>query len=352
METVVLNIVESIIKQTDEFNFTVYSNNHETSFNNSIKIIHNFKTIIEKTPFHFKSQPLNFRFSILNKLIIDNDIIHHHYPYPNMELALLKHKNELQKKKLIITWHANIENSRWNFLKNIYEPKILQLLELAKYVVVTSPQLYDQSKILKKFQDKIVVIPLTTNYYNESSNNYRKFPENRIFNLLYVGKLRKYKGLNFLIEAIKDLNINLFIIGNGEEEKSLKNLSKKFSLHNKINFLNNISNSELKNYYNNSDLFILPSINEAEAFGLVQLEAMIHGLPVINTNLNSGVPFVSINEYSGLTVTPSNVQDLKSAILKISNNKDLYEKFSINAINRAKEFSIDKLASSYIKLYK
>ena len=63
-------------------------------------------------------------------------------------------------------------------------------------------------------------------------------------------------------------------------------------------------------YYLESDLFVLPSINEAEAFGVVQLEAMANGLPVINTKLNSGVPFVSINEYSGLTVMPSNSIEL------------------------------------------
>ncbi|RYF26382.1 MAG: glycosyltransferase, partial [Flavobacteriales bacterium] len=103
--------------------------------------------------------------------------------------------------------------------------------------------------------------------------------------------------------------------------------------------------------YQECDLFVLPSINEAEAFGVVQLEAMSNGLPVINTSLKSGVPFVSLNDFSGLTVEPGNSEELKNAISTIINSKNLYETYSRNAIIRSKNFTREKMALAYLDIY-
>ena len=351
MESVVKNIVEGINKTSNTTNFTVYSNNHKLKFSKSILKKYRETIIKEITPFLLKSQPLNLIYRNLKNLIIENDVIHHHYPYPTMELALYRNLKYFKNKKFIITWHANIKKSRWSWIEKIYNPLIEKLLDRADFIVVTTPQILNASEILKKYTHKIKIITLSYNTNNVLLEN-KKRPINRPFELLFVGKLRKYKGVDFLIKSIESLPVKLKIIGDGEELKTLKILVNKLNINNKVDFIINANDEELASYYQKSDLFILPSINEAEAFGIVQLEAMSYGLPVINTKLESGVPFVSLNDFSGLTVEPKNINSLKNAIEKIIYDEYLYDQFSKNALERVKFFSIEKMAQDYINIYK
>ena len=350
MESVVKNIVEGIVHSSDSISFTVYSNNHKQNFVKSIKEKNRETIIKEITPAYLKSQPLNLRYPSLKKLIKDNDVIHHHYPFPTMEFTLLRYLKLINNKKFIITWHANIKNSRWSWIERIYNPIINKLLERADSIIVTSPQLFMESNILQKYKEKVNVIPLCYNpkYFSDSCKSY---PIGRSFKLLFVGKLRKYKGLEYLLKSIKNLDVKLNIVGNGEELDNLKLLVNELNLINKVVFITDAKDIDLVQFYKEADLFVLPSINEAEAFGIVQLEALANGLPVINTNLKSGVPYVSLNDYSGITVEPRNSDYLKSAIEKIINNKELYELYSYNALKRVKLFSRKKMSEDYIEIY-
>jgi glycosyltransferase involved in cell wall biosynthesis len=352
MESVVENIITGVKKLNDKIEFSVYCSNHIKNIN-SINFIHN-KSIIykESTLFYYKSQPLTFYYSKLNKLLKSTDIVHLHFPFPNVEIGLILNYNTIKRKSLIITWHANIENSRWKIFSKVYLFFIDILLKRSCQIVVTSPQLLINSRILKKYKNKICVIPLT---YNEEKfpkiHKGLTFPGKDQFILLFVGKLRKYKGLEYLFKAIETIDLKLFIVGEGEYYEELEKYVQLKKLYNKIIFFRNVSDSDLINMYLSSHLFVLPSISEAEAFGVVQLEAMSFGLPVINTNLNSGVPFVSINDLTGFTVQPKSFEQLREAIIAITKNPELYEKFSKNAIHRSMEFSKKKMSTSYLNLY-
>lgn len=352
METVVKNIVEGIIENTNNVEFIVYANSHIATFVKQKKDNKRNLVINEITPFLFRSQPLNLRYPSLKKLLFESDVINHHYPFPTMEIALLRYLKILKKKKFIITWHANIENSRWKSIGRCYNPLINILLKVCSNIVVTSPQLFENSKLLQKYSEKVLVIPLS--FDPQITSGLRKprlFPQERKFKLLFIGKLREYKGVKYLIEAIADLNVELIIVGDGEKEIELKELVKNLDISDKVTFHSNVSNDEIMSFYQNSDLFILPSVNEAEAFGIVQLEAMSNALPVINTLLNSGVPFVSLDGFSGLTVKPADSESLKQAILKIITDKDFYEKLSKNSLDRSAEFTREKMANSYLNIY-
>lgn len=350
MESVVKNLVEGVVDCSDKINFTVYSNNHLRSFSQEKNVFGKITVLKEITPLFLKSQPLNLRYPALKKLICENDIIHHHYPFPTMEVSLLRYFKKFPNKKLIITWHANIKNSRWSWIEKFYNPLIKKLLDRADCIIVTSPQLFEASNLLKDYKDKTKVIPLSFDPRYKISGG-KKMPENRNFEILFVGKLRKYKGVEYLIEAIQNLSVKLTIVGNGEELEILKEQVNSLQLGNKVRFVTNSSDAELSQIYKASDLFVLPSINEAEAFGVVQLEAMANGLPVINTKLNSGVPFVSLNNFSGITVEPKCSKSLKSAIERIVGNKELYEFFSANAIERVGLFTRRKMSESYLDIY-
>jgi len=350
MESVVKNVVEGVIDYSDDISFTVYSNNHSRNFVKTTKEKNRQIIVKEITPAHFKSQPVNLRYPSLKKLIKDNDVIHHHYPFPTMEFALLRYFKQMSNKKFIVTWHANIKNSRWSWIERIYNPLIEKLLDRAEAIIVTSPQLFETSLILQKYTKKIQIIPLSFDP-KYSSDNSKKYPLDGCFELLFVGKLRKYKGVEYLLKAIENLDVKLKIVGNGEELQNLKALVEELNISAKVNFVSDADDRQLEEFYKNADLFVLPSINEAEAFGIVQLEAMANGLPVINTNLESGVPFVSLNDYSGITVEPKDVDGLTAAIEKLIHNKELYALYSTNALERVKIFSREKMAEAYKEIY-
>jgi glycosyltransferase involved in cell wall biosynthesis len=350
METVVKNIVEGVIDYSNDISFTVYSNNHSRNFVKSIKEKNRETIIKEITPAHLKSQPLNLRYPSLKKLVKEHDVIHHHYPFPTMEFTLLRYLKQMSNKKFIITWHANIKNSRWSWIERVYNPMIEKLLERADAIIVTSPQLFEASVILQKYADKVRTIPLSFDPKYATSIS-KKYPSDRCFQLLFVGKLRKYKGVEYLLNAIVGLDVKLNVVGNGEELESLKTLVEMLQIGQKVTFVSNADDNQLVRFYKEADLFVLPSINEAEAFGIVQLEAMANALPVINTNLESGVPFVSLNDYSGITVEPKNTEGLRDAIEKIIYNKELYELYSYNALERVKVFSREKMSEAYKEIY-
>lgn len=347
MESVVKNLVFGIKKNNPQFDITVICNDHEKNNKTIIENLFGVNVIRFKSIF-YKSQPVSLLFKGLKETLKKADIVNHHYPFPTMELALLKSVKILEKKNFIITWHANIENSRWSWIESFYNPIIKKLLDVSSKVVVTSPQLFEHSKILKQYKDKIEVIPLSFESHGEIV--FSKTLTSKL-KILFVGKLREYKGLKYLIEAVKNLDVTVDIVGNGEQEEELKKMIESTNQQEKIKLHTNVDDLELRNFYKNADVFVLPSINEAEAFGVVQLEALSYALPVINTDLKSGVPFVSLDNVTGFTVAPSNSDELEKAIEKLILDPLLYAEFSKNALDRAKEFSNEEMVEKYLNIY-
>ncbi len=156
----------------------------------------------------------------------------------------------------------------------------------------------------------------------------------------------------YLISAMEKIDARLIIIGSGELQESLMRESARLRMQNKIHFIGHVSKDELPIYYSIADVFVLPSINGGEAFGLVQLEAMAFGIPIVNTDLSTGVTFVSLHNDTGLTVPPRDSIALANAINKILNDKELRGQFSKNCRARVKLFSLDKMLSEVAKVYK
>jgi glycosyltransferase involved in cell wall biosynthesis len=350
MESFVKLLVDNLISFNSNYFVNVFTVSNQSTSKNIIKLFNRSKITYNRCLLFFRSQPLKFYFSGLKVNLENADIIHHNFPFPNIEIWLLYYNKILSRKKFIITWHANIDNTRWKLFNLLYKPIINNLLNYADYIVVTSPALFENSSILKKHSNKVKVIPLSYDIISFTYNHKTLNPD-CTKKILFVGKLREYKGVQFLIESIVDLDVILFIVGDGEYLNVLKKIVNKYNIREKVNFITNANNELLDKFYLNSDLFVLPSINEAEAFGIVQLEALARGLPVINTNLKSGVPYVSLDGLTGFTVQPKDSEALKSSIIRIFSNKDQYENFSKNAIARASIFSSKKMTESYNNLF-
>ena len=168
---------------------------------------------------------------------------------------------------------------------------------------------------------------------------------------LYVGRLSKEKGVNYLLEAIKDLpkDIKLHIAGTGPEEASLKNYAKQHNLDN-VKFLGFKTGEELKEEYQNCIALIVPS-NCFESFGMINIEAFINGKPVIASNIG-GIPEIVEHNKTGLLFEPENVQQFKECIIKYYNNPELAIKHGQNGYQKAiVQYTEDKYYNELIKVY-
>jgi len=172
--------------------------------------------------------------------------------------------------------------------------------------------------------------------------------------VLFVGRLVYYKGLEYLIEAMKDVEAKLLIAGSGPLEKQLRKKSRIIGVGQKVIFLGKVSDAEIKYLYQICDVFVLPSVEPSEAFGLVQLEAMAYGKPVVNTNLPTGVPFVSRHGETGLTVPPRDPKALAEAVLRMMDLPEEKRREMGKAARKHVEenFSLDRIVDMWEALYK
>ncbi len=178
-----------------------------------------------------------------------------------------------------------------------------------------------------------------------------KSSENSDFKLITVSRLIRRKGVQHILKALKRINdpsIKLLIVGTGDYEQQLKNLADKLKLHDQVTFYGYCSRDCLPALYNQMDAFILPSM--AESFGIVFAEAMACRLPVIGGRIG-GVPDL-VKDDNGILVEPGNIDEIKSAILRLKSSKALCR--DMGAVNRKKvvdHYSWRSVALQYSDIY-
>ena len=283
---------------------------------------------------------------------LDVDITHLHFPYPVGELA---HLFAGRSVKTIITYHNDIVKQR--VLLAAYKPFLMRAFKKADCILTTSPQLIRTSPVLSRFAQKTRVVPYGIDISRfgkpdpETSNRIRaRFKGSKI--VLFVGRLRYFKGVHYLIEAMKSVDATLLIIGAGSEERMLKERVEEGNLGDKVVFLGEIPNDNLPEYFDACDLFVLPSSHRSESFGIVQIEAMASGRSVISTELGTGTSFVNVHEKTGFVVSPRDPRLLADAINRILSNEALRKEFERNAKARSQEFSKERLNERIIEIYR
>lgn len=293
-----------------------------------------------------RSMPISFSFiNKFRKLSKNADIIQFHFPFPLGDLAcLLSH----YKGKVVIWWHCDIIKQK--NIMFLYKHIMKRFLKRADLILTAAKENIECSKHLKEFKDKCRVIPfgIDIKKYEESpkvSILTEMLNSKKNMKVLFVGRLVYYKGLDILIDAFANTrNAELFIVGVGRLDKSLREKVESLEMSDKVHFIGRLSDDELKSAFSDCDFFVLPSVANTEAFGLVQLEAMVYGKPVINTALYTGVPSVSLDGVTGLTVKPGDVCELRSAIQRLVDDKELRKRLGEGAFNRVREcYDIEKM---------
>ena len=273
------------------------------------------------------SQPLSWRY-LLSAVREGRraNIVHLHAP--NL-LATLASLFIGKRPKLVIHWHSDIVGK--GFLRLLVMPLEWLSLSRAKSILVTSQLYADSSKFIQFFCKKLRVVPLGVASPEIKQGQEHLSPRLKSFVagrrlLLCVGRLTAYKGFSVLIEAAKYFpdDVAIVVAGGGELITPLTEQINREQLGGKVLLAGRVSDEELIALYLNADLFCLPSIERSEAFGVVLIEAMAYGLPIVATNIKgSGVPWVNAHRVSGVNVMPRDARGLASACIEILNNPTL-----------------------------
>jgi glycosyltransferase involved in cell wall biosynthesis len=278
------------------------------------------------------------------------DLIHIHLPNPAAVLAYLASG---YKGRVIFSYHSDV--IRQKYLNALFRPIQQLALRRSSAIIVGSPQL-QRSSDLAVFRDRCRVIPygLPVEQFAQADtskvNCFRQRYGSRL--VLTVGRLVYYKGLQFAIRAMTLVRGTLLIVGVGPLRASLQALASELGVADRVIFLGELSDDDLRICYHASDVFALSSIARSEAFGIVQIEALAAGKPVINTQLDTGVPFVSLNGVTGLTVPPSDHIALAAAINRLLDDHELQVSYGRAARLRAStEFSVEAMSSRTLQLY-
>jgi rhamnosyl/mannosyltransferase len=301
--------------------------------------------------------PVSFDFMFkLWKMAPDYDILQFHVPFPLGDLACFLSR---YKGKVSLWWHNDINNKRR--LSFFVKPMMRWLLKRADCIIVSDPSIIESSDYLPPFRDKCRTIPLGLKFSDYETIPFKNYLTARLKNprstkLLFVGRIVHFKGVHVLIDAMRYVkNAELFIIGSGILESGMKRLVAEFGLSDRITFLGNFGPErfdELKSAFADCDMLVFPSVSKLDTFGLVQIEAMFYGKPVINTFLPTGVPHVSIHGETGLTVPVGDTDALVSAIQTLVDDADLRARFGENARKRVhEEYTFDRMLDRVYALY-
>lgn len=281
------------------------------------------------------------------------DIVHIHMPFPLADVAMCFSG---YRGKVVLWWHSDVVKQKK--LLMLYRPFLLKLLRRADIVIAATQGHIDNSPYLTGYRDKCVVIPYGVDRHILEKSNIvvagQLNNKSTECSVLYVGRLVYYKGCDVLLKAFaKVQGARLRMIGDGPLLSSLVGQAKKLGLTEKVDFISFLDDDGLAEELAKCDFLVLPSVERSEAFGLVQIEAMAFGKPVINTDLPGGAPMVSLDGITGLTVPPNDPDALATAIQLLIDEPELRERFGKAAYKRAREeFSMDKMLSSLFKEYK
>jgi len=298
-----------------------------------------------KKLFQISSCPISLDALIKFKNISSKyDIIHFHYPYPFMDLLNFF----VLKKKKITTYHSDIVKQK--ILNFFYHPLKNFFLNSQNHIIVSSKKYLSTSKDLNIFKKKTVVI----NFGIKEKKNKYNFHLKKKNYILFLGSLRYYKGLNVLLAAAKKIKSKIFICGKGDEMSKLIKIKKKLKLKN-VYFFGYVSENLKNKLLKNCQLFVFPSNERSEAFGIAVLEAMAFGKPIISCNIGSATSYINKNNKTGFVIRPNDEELLSKKInfLLDHKNSKIKKYFSIQSYKRFKTFfTSKKMSSEYLKLYK
>lgn len=278
------------------------------------------------------------------------DLLHLHLPHPTAILSLLASGYH---GPLVVTYHSDIVRQR--VLGAAFAPILHRVLSRSAAIIATSPDYIESSPVLRRHRARCRVIPLGIDpeRFETADPSAVAAIRSRFGGRLVLGVGRQvyYKGFEFLIRAMREVDGRLLLVGDGPLREELEQLAERAGVAGRVTFLGEVP--DVVPYYHAADVYAFPSIARSEAFGIVQLEAMAAGTPVVNTRLDSGVPFVSPDGLTGLTVPPEDPHALAGAITAILDGEALRARLGAAGRERVRaEFTTQVMVRRTLELYR
>ena len=278
------------------------------------------------------------------------DVVHFHHPNPTGVLSYLASG---RRGPLVVTYHSDIVRQR--VLGAVFSPILHRFLRGAHAILASSPDYAASSPVLQRHRERVRIIPFGIRAEEferaDAGAVSRLRGENGPRLVLGVGRLVYYKGFEYLVRAIVAVDGKLVILGDGPLRGALEALAAELGVGERVAFPGPVR--DLAPWYHAADVFVLPAVARSEAFGIVQLEAMAAGTPVVNTRLQSGVPFVSRDGETGVTVPPADPDALAAALRRLLDDPALRERYGSAARERVRrEFSLDRMVADTLAVYR
>ena len=288
----------------------------------------------------------------LRKVCRNYDIIHVHHPDPMACLALFLSG---YRGKVVLHWHSDIQKQK--LLLRFYRPLQDWLVRRADCIVGTTPVYLAESPYLKEVQAKTRCIPIGIDPMCPDAAAVETFraayPGRKI--VFSLGRLVPYKGYRHLVEAARFLDDSYVVLigGTGSLHDELQAQIDNLGLHGRVKLLGHVSDADLPACYGACRVFCLSSVQKTEAFGIVQIEAMSCGRPVVATRIpGSGVSWVNAEGVSGINVEPCRPKELAAAIRAVCDDEETYSRYAEGAKRRYEEtFTKKQMIESCVKMY-
>lgn len=302
--------------------------------------------------FEIASCGVSFRgLRTFRRLVKWADIVHYHFPWP---FADFMHFMAQVNKPTLLTYHSDIIRQR--LLGKLYQPLMRRFLSSVDRIVCTSPNYFATSNVLTDFAEKVEVVPIGLNensYPQPSANKIEQVQDQygRDF-FLFVGVLRYYKGLHILLNAIKNADFKVVIVGSGPTERGLRRQANELELDNVV-FAGSVDEETKVALFQLSLSVVFPSYLRSEAFGVTLLEGAMYQKPLISTEVGSGTSHVNVHNETGLVVSPGSAPELRDAMHRIYNNIDASKLFGKRARARYEQlFTGELMGVRYTKIYR
>jgi glycosyltransferase involved in cell wall biosynthesis len=311
-----------------------------------------YRVVVVPSDVEYASTPISLKgLGKFKELSEKADIIHYHYPYPWMDIM---HFCAGHTKPTLLTYHSDIVKQK--YLSKIYNPIKKRFLNQMDAIVATSPQYMRTSVDLQGFKHKTHCIPLgldESQYFPISEQHVEhwrsQLPERF---LLFIGVFRYYKGLNYLFEALKGLDIPLVLIGDGPEKAHLQALETQYQLKN-IHYLGKLQDQDKNAVLQLSGGLVLPSHLRSEAFGLSLVEGAMFGKPLISCEMGTGTSYINQDLQTGWVVPPADANALRLAIQAWYTKLEFAQSLGENARQHyAQLFKASQMVEQYVKLYR
>jgi rhamnosyl/mannosyltransferase len=282
------------------------------------------------------------------------DVVVYHAPFPLADIGILLAFP--RRTALIVHWHAEVIGRP--LLGRLLAPLFRHTLKRADRIVISDPAMLATSALLAPHAAKCVVAPYgcDTGYWGQLDAAQQTTVDGiraRLPRLVVaIGRLVGYKGYDVLLRALKGIDAQAVIIGEGPLRATLEQMARELGIADRVTFLGAQRRDQLKAYVHAARVFAFPSVNAAEAFGIVQLEAMAAGRPVVNTSLPTAVPNVARDGREGMTVPPNDPEALAAALRRLLDDPELAQQIGTAARLRARDdfdlaLFLDRMESLY-----